>query len=221
MPFADTKIDASTKARVSRIHRGARWGAIAFVVLGIGGFFGAGDGGYDDGAKIAAYFAEHRARILLGYHAAAIGMSAFVVWAWWVMKRLEAKGDDERLGVAVLVAAATTAAVELGVIALAMTLALISSRAVDPGLALAFANAYQVFSCIDFFPLALFFLAFGLAALRTRLVSAWLAWTAIVLVPLSLLSAAPSLGLDAPVSLLVFAWLFVVSVSLIRSDASA
>jgi hypothetical protein len=208
----------TTLEHQSRVDQVARFGGIVFVLLAVGGFFGAGDAGFDDGAKIAAYFADHRTRILICFHIAAIGMLAFVAWAWWLMRTIE-RLDSTRdgLGLAVFIAGAMTVAVEFGVIALAMTLAVISNQPVDPQIARAFANAYQTLSCVDYFPLALFFLAFGIAALRTGIVRPWLSWSAIALVPLVLIAAAPALGLDAPVGLLTFLWVVAANIAVLRS----
>ena len=186
------------------------------------GFLVAGDAGLDDGAKIAAYFTDHRVRILIGFYVASIGLLTFVLWCWWIMNALERAGDTrDGLGVAVFVAGAMTATVEFGVIALAMTLAVISTGPVDPSLGRAFANAYQAFSYVDFFPLALFFLMLGVAVLRTRIVGAWVGWTAIVLVPVCLLVAFPTLGLDTSLGPLTFAGIVVPNVALIRSKRPA
>ncbi|HKW01776.1 MAG TPA: hypothetical protein VJN96_18245 [Vicinamibacterales bacterium] len=205
-----------------RLDHVARFGGIAFVVLAFGGFMGAGDAGFDDGVKIAAYVAEHRDRILIGTHLAAIGLLFFVLWSWWIMNAIDRINDQlDNLGLAILVAAAVTAAVEFGVIALYMTLALISNHPVDPQIARALANAYSVFSYVDYFPLAVFFLAFGIAALRTRIVGAWVGWTAIVFVPATLIAAAPGLGLDWPVGLPAFAWVCAANIALVRSKRLA
>ena len=204
--------------RGSWLDRVARFGGIAFVVLALGGFMGAGDAGFDDGVKIAAYVADHRVQILIGTHLAAIGLLFFVMWSWWIMNAIDRVEDQHHnLGLAILVAAAVTAAVEFGVIALYMTLALISNQPVDPQIARALANAYQVFSYVDYFPLAAFFLVVGIAVLRTRIVGAWVGWTAIAFVPLALIAAAPSLGLDWPVGLPAFAWVCAANIALVRS----
>jgi hypothetical protein len=201
-----------------RLEQMARFGGIVFVVLAIGGFLVAGDAGLDDGVKIASYFADHRGRILIGFHIAAIGLLAFVLWSWWIMDALwRVGGTRNSLGVAVFVAGAMTATVEFGVIALAMTLAVISTRPVDPSLARMLANAYQAFSYVDFFPLALFFLMLGIVVLRTRIVGAWVGWVSIVLVPVCLITAFPTLGLDLSLGLLTFVGIIVANVALIRS----
>ena len=206
----------------SRLEQTARFGGIVFVVLAIVGFLVAGDAGLDDGGKIATYFTDHRVRILIGFYVASIGLLAFVLWCWWIMNALERAGDSrDGLGVAVFVAGAMTATVEFGVIALAMTLAVISTRPVDPSLARMLANAYQAFSYVDFFPLALFFLMLGVAVLRTRIVGAWVGWAVIVLVPVCLIVAFPTLGLDASLGVLTFAGIVVPNVALIRSKRPA
>ena len=202
----------------SHLEQTARFGGIVFVILAIVGFLVAGDAGLDDGARIATHFTDHRVRILIGFYVASIGLLMFVLWCWWIMNALERAGDTrDGLGVAVFVAGAMTATVEFGVIALAMTLAVISTGPVDPSLARALANAYQAFSYVDFFPLALFFLMLGVAMLRTRIVGAWVGWTAIVLVPVCLIVAFPTLGLDTSLGLLTFAGIVVPNVALIRS----
>ena len=154
----------------SRLTQVARFGGLAFVVLAVGGFLAAGDAGLDNGAKIATYFADHRDRLLASYQIVAIGLLAFAVWAWSLMTTLERRDASSRnLAIAVFVSGAIVVAVEFGVVALFMTLALISDQPVDPQIARALANAAQVFSDMDYFPQALFFLALGLAILRTRL----------------------------------------------------
>ena len=204
--------------RESRLDHAARFGGITFVVLAVAGFVTVGDAGLDDGAKIARYFADHGGRILIGFHLAAIGLLAFVLWSWWIMKALQRTSDSrDNLGVGVFVAGAMTAAVEFGVIALAMTLATISNQPVDPLLARALANAYQEFSYVDYFPLALFFLMLGIGVLQTRIVGAWVGWFAIVLAPLCLITAAPSLGLDMSLGLFMLVAVVVINVAFIRS----
>ena len=204
--------------RESRLDHAARFGGITFVVLAVAGFVTAGDAGLDDGAKIARYFADHGGRILIGFHLAAIGLLAFVLWSWWIMKALQRTSDSrDNLGVGVFVAGAMTATVEFGVIALAMTLATISNEPVDPLLARALANAYQEFSYVDYFPLALFFLMLGIGVLQTRIVGAWVGWFAIVLAPLCLITAAPSLGLDMSLGLFMLVAVVVINVAFIRS----
>ncbi len=206
----------------SRLGQTARFAGFAFVVLTLGGFIGAGDAGYDDGSKIATYFTDHRDRILIANHVAAIGLLALVIWAWWIMTVLDRRDADSRhLGLAIFVSASILVAVEFGVIALSMTLALIADQPVDPSLARALANGSQDFSYVEYFPQALFLLAFGLAILQTRLTGAWLGWAALALVPISLIGAAPSLGLDAPVALLTSAWFLVASILIIRSENGA
>ena len=196
----------------------ARFGGIVFVALAIAGFLVAGDPGLDDGARIARHFAVHRVRILVGFYVAATGLLAFVLWCWWVMNALRRAGDPgDTFGVTVFVAGAMTATVEFSVIALAMTLAVISDQPVDPSLARALVNAAQTFSYVDYFPLALFFLMIGVALLRTRLVGAWVGWFAIVLAPLCLITAVPTLKLDMSVGLLTFAGIVVANIALIRS----
>src|SRR5262249_4984524 len=145
-----TIVDGGTmEMRESRLDHVARFGGITFVVLGVAGFVTAGDAGLDDGAKIASYFADHRGRTPIGFHLAGIGLLAFVLWSWWIMKALQRTSDTrDNLGVGVFVAGAMTATVEFGVIALAMTLATISKQPVDPLLARALANAYQEFSYV-------------------------------------------------------------------------
>lgn len=202
----------------SRLDHAARFGGITFVVLAAAGFVTAGDAGLDDGAKIARYFADHGGRILIGFHLAAIGLLAFVLWSWWIMKALQRASDSrDNVGVGVFVAGAMTAAVEFGVIALAMALATISNQPVDPLLARALANAYQEFSYVDYFPLALFFLMLGTGVLQTRIVGAWVGWFAIVLAPLCLITAAPSLGLDMSLGLFMLVAVVVMNVAFIRS----
>jgi hypothetical protein len=204
--------------RESRLDHAARFGGITFVVLGVAGFVTAGDAGLDDGAKIARYFADHGGRILIGFHLAAIGLLAFVLWSWWIMKALQRTSDSrDNLGVGVFVAGAMTATVEFGVIALAMTLATISNQPVDPLLARALANAYQEFSYVDYFPLALFFLMLGIGVLQTRIVGRWVGWFAIALAPLCLIIAAPSLGLDLSLGLVTLVAIVVINVAFIRS----
>jgi hypothetical protein len=202
---------------MSFLDRMSRWGGIGFTALGIAGLAGAGDLPFDDGAKVSAFFADHRGRLLLGFHLGAVGMCWFVAWSWSIMKAVDATDEQrDRLGVAILVSGAATAAVEFGVFATAMTLAVMSNRPVDPPLARALANAYQVLSCVDYFPLAMFFGAVGLAVLRRRIAAAWIGWLALVLVPLSLVAAAPALGLDMPVALVVFLWIVAANISFLR-----
>jgi hypothetical protein len=213
--LAQPRHDA-TRVPAPPLDRVGRFGGIVFVVLGMLGFFGAGDVGFEDGAKIAAHFSEHRARILVGFHVAALGMMAFVLWAYWLMKAVDRKDErGDKLGVAIFAAAVMTAAVELGVIALASALAAISKEPVDPATARTLANAYQAFSCADYFPLAAFFWAFGTAARRTGLCAPWVAWAAFALVPLSLVAASPVLGLDMIVALPIFAWIAAANVAVV------
>src|SRR5215467_8221464 len=98
-----------------------------------------------------------------------------------------------------------------------MTLATISSQPVDPSLARALANAYQELSYVDYFPLALFFLMLGVGVLQTRIVGAWVGWFAIVLAPLCLIIAAPSLRLDLSLGLITLVAVVVINVAFIRS----
>jgi len=195
---------------------------LAFVVLTLGGFLAAGDAGYGDGVKIATYFTDHRERILIANHVAAIGLLALVAWAWWVMTVIEERDPDSRnLGLAVVMSASLLVAVEFGCVALTMTLALIADQPVDPSLARALANGAQTFSYVEYFPQALLLLVFGYAILHTRLTTAWLGWAALTLVPISLIGAAPGLGLDTPVALLTFAWFLAASIFMTRSEAGA
>ena len=55
---------------------------------------------------------------------------------------------------------------------------------------------------------------------RTRLGGPWLGWTAIAIAPMSLIAAAPKLGVDVPMALLTFAWVAIANVAMIRSDSS-
>lgn len=203
-----------------RLGQTARFAGFAFVALTLGGFIAAGDAGYDDGSKIAVYFTDHRDRILIANHVVGIGLLALVAWAWWIMTVIERRDADKRhLGLAIFVSASILAAVEFGCIALTMTLALIADQSIDPSLARALANGAQGFSYVEYFPQALLFLFFGCAILQSRLTSEWLGWAALVLVPISLVGAAPSLGLDTPVALLTFAWFLAASVLTLRSEA--
>jgi hypothetical protein len=203
---------------MSFLDRFARWGGIGFTVLSIAGFAGVGDLPFDDGVKLSTFFFEHRARLLLGLHLGAVGMIWFLAWSWSIMKAADvADQKRDEIGVAVLVCGAVTAAVELGVFALAMTLAFISQRPADPAIARALANSYQVFSCVDYFPLAAFLGAVGVAVLRRRIAAAWTGWMALGLVPLSLVAAAPALRLDMPVAILVFVWMVATNISLLRA----
>ncbi|HNM78074.1 MAG TPA: hypothetical protein PKI89_06915 [Tepidiformaceae bacterium] len=205
---------------LSRLVEMARFGGIAFVVLTLGGFIAAGDAGYEDGSKIAAYFAGHRERILVANHVAAIGLLAFVAWAWWIMNAIERlQTDSRRLGLAIFVSASMLVAVEFGCIALTMTLALIANKPVDPSLARALVNGAQDFSYVEYFPQALLLFFFGAAILETRLTATWLGWLAFALVPLSLIGAVPGLGLDAPVALLTSAWFLAASILALRAEA--
>lgn len=201
----------------SHLGKTARFAGFAFVALTLGGFIAAGDAGYDDGAKIALYFTEHRDRILIANHVAAIGLLALVVWAYWIMTVIEERNPESRnIGLAILMSATLLVAVEFGCIALTMTLALIADRPVDPSLARALANGAQVFSYVEYFPQALLLLVFGYAILHTRLTATSLGWAALALVPISLIGAAPSLGLDTPVALLTMAWFLAASILTIR-----
>jgi len=93
-------------------------------------------------------------------------------------------------------------------------LAFISDQRVDPGLARALNDVAQVFSYIDWFPVALLFAALALAVLRTRIIAAWLGWAAAAIAVLALIAAPPTLGLDVPASLISFLWIVVVSTML-------
>jgi hypothetical protein len=206
----------------SRLDLVAQFGGIAFIVLTLGGFITADIPDLTDGTKIAAHVAAHRDQILIGNHVAAIGMLFFAIWAWWLMNAIEnVEGKHDHLGLAVFIAGVASVAVELPVMALGMTLGLISDRAVDPEIAYALANGSQVFSYVDWFPFAIFFLTVAIAVKRTRIVGAWVAWTAFALVPMSLIAAAPTLGLDTPVALLAYAWVLAANIAFIRSKTLA
>jgi hypothetical protein len=209
-------VDAAVAVSTSsppRAERFAGWGGIAFVVLFLAGVILAGDPGTKDGTKIANHFADHRTAILVGMWLAGIGLLSFAAWAW-SLRDTFARLGEEGLAAALLAAGVLTAAVEFPVVALFTSLAFMSDQAVDPGVARAIYDTAQVFSYVDWFPLALFLAAFAGAVRRTRLVAAWLGWSAAVLAVLSLGAAPPTFGLDLGVSVVVFVWIILVTVLL-------
>jgi hypothetical protein len=183
------------------------------VVLFLVGVILAGDPGTSNGAKIAKHFASDRSQILIGMWLAGVGLIAFVLWAWALRETLIRAGE-ETLGALVLAAGVVTVAVEFAVVALFTSLAFISDKTVDPGLARALYDSAQVFSFVDWFPIALLFAALAVAVRRTRFVASPLGWTAAALAVVSLIAAPPTFGLDVPASLLAFVWIAVVSVLL-------
>jgi hypothetical protein len=183
------------------------------VVLFLVGVILAGDPGTSNGAKIAKHFGSDRSPILIGMWLAGVGLVAFVLWSWALRETLIRAGEDA-LGALILAAGVVTVAVEFAVVALFTSLAFISDKTVDPGLARALYDTAQVFSFVDWFPIALLFAALAVAVRRTRFIAAQFGWTAAALAAVSLIAAPPSLGLDMPVSLLVFVWIAAVSVVL-------
>jgi hypothetical protein len=186
---------------------------VAFVVLFLVGVILAGDPGTSNGVKIAEHFASDRSQILIGMWLAGVGLVAFVLWAWALRDTMIRAGEDA-LGALILAAGVVTVAVEFAVVALLTSLAFISDKTVDPGLARALYDSAQVFSFVDWFPIALLFAALAVAVRRTGFIASPFGWTAAALAVVSLIAAPPTFGLDMAVSLLVFAWIAAVSVLL-------
>jgi hypothetical protein len=161
--------------------------AVALWVIAIAILEGAADPPDEDagGEAIAAYFEEDNGPILGGSFIFMLGSAVFIWFLGSVRARLRsAEGGVGRIASVVFGSGLVVAAMSLGFAAPQAAGALTAENTdppLDPGAAQVFDGLGDGFFVAAEAGVAVFFLAVGVAAMRTRALPAWLGWASLVL----------------------------------------
>jgi len=130
-----------------------------------------------DGVVIAAFYADHRTRLLATAWIAGFAIAGLLVWIW--LLRPAFAGTSTDLWIAIYASAAALVGVELGTVALQQTLAFISTEPVAGDVARALYELSLTFSYTSAFASAVFtaFVAWAILK-RMSILPRWLGWWA-------------------------------------------
>lgn len=179
-------------------------------------------------SEIARWLREHPPTTAwyVGGFVEMLGLFAFIVFvaALWTVLR-EAEGNDSPLPAIALGAGLISAAIKIGS-APPLLEAMTRSKHIDPQLGAALVDMNGFAFTLTFAVDGLLLLAVGVVALRTNVLPRWLAWTAVVLFPLLLLTTAAAPHVPPFAFLLSLLWFAVTGIVLARRrdpelDASA
>ncbi len=169
--------------------------------------------------QIAAYFNDDSGPIIVGGFLFSLGAAIFLWFLGTLRARLHvAEGGPGRLASIVFASGIVTAAMSMAVFAPQVGGAFVADEyetGVDPGSAQAFWSAGDGFFVAALASVFVFYASSGLAALRTRVIPAWLGWASFVLAIAALI---PPIGWATLIWALPL-WILVVSIWLFLRPA--